>query len=368
MKDNNNKDKLNTEEKKDTAINLRARLKEKAKNKKKQEKEKDSNKTGAVKGLLKKNWKTIAGIGLALCVGIAIGKVSMPKKNWVDPEKTVKVKGAEKKEAIEEIQSLITNIKENNGYLKVVEGEDLTTTYVYNKKGEAVAQGSLGNYLTVFTNDKKGVRYTDTVEKGDDIDILSINERVLQLAKENKLELTKPETIVEGDTKGFKVYSVELNGWEDIRKVYEVVSKEFADTMITNMKEQAKDVSDIKMEIQFILGNENQLSVACRSTMNGQKYMIWYFDGYLLLYDWELDEDWYTDDFSDITEAENKLNKLLTSLDDMFKRYAEDNNLDEAGEETTESSQGEEVSQGDEKSQPVAENTEQSADSTETSN
>lgn len=283
--------------------------------------------------ILNKHKIPIIASGLALCVGIGIGIWSVKKNVPADVNATVRVTGAEKNEAIESINSLIAEMKENNCYIKLIDGEDSSQTYIYNKKGESVAQGSLNNYLTVFTNDNKGVRYTDTIEKGEDIDILSIVTNTVQLAKDGKAVMTKPETIIEGDEKGFKSYNIELKGWDTIEKIYEPISKEFADKMISNMKEQAQNVSDIELTLQIIVGNEKQLSVACQLNMNNQKYMLWYFDGYLLLYDWELAEEWYSYDFSDEEKSEQMLDSLLTSLDEMFKRYADDNDLPQPGEE-----------------------------------
>lgn len=239
---------------------------------------------------------------------------------------------SEKSEALEKIDTMLTKIRKGNGYFNVVDSEDTSETYIFNSNGEAIAQGSKYNYLTVFRNDGVSARYTDNIAIGPDIELLTLMSNSVSLTKSGTAELSKPIRALDTDN-GFDVYYVYLDGWDNIKKLYSSVDEALAKQMIESMKGSVPDGKDIQLRFKYILGNEEEFSAGCELIMDDKEYTLWYFDGYLLLYDWKLSNDWYTYDFKDGETADAMLTDLLSELDAMFKQYADDNGLETPSKE-----------------------------------
>ena len=266
--------------------------------------------------------------GAVLVAAVLVVSVIAGRNND-DPipvNQTAVIKGSEQKKVIENIRGMIKYVREGNGYFKVVDGENTSETYVYNSAGEAIAQGNKSNYITVFKKDSASVRYTDIVETGPDVDLLKLMDNALNLVESKDATLSKPDTPLETE-KDFYVYYANIKGWDNIHKLYEGVSVEFADIMVKSMKSSVAEGKDIELRFKYVTGNNKELSAGCELIMDKAEYILWYFDGYLLLYDWALKEDWYNFDFKDTQKAEEMLAELLKELDGMFGKYAVDNNL-----------------------------------------
>lgn len=237
-----------------------------------------------------------------------------------------KVVGNEREKAIKNILESLEHIRQNNGYIRLIDGEDSYEIYVFNSHGEAIAQGSKYNYITVFKNDNTSVRYTDVVDIGPDIDIVKLMERSLELLDLKKAQLSKPINLLDG-IEGIQTYYVQIQGWNNIRALYEDIDNEFADVMIENMKESVGGSKYIEVSFKYLLGENKEFSVACEIALKDEEFTVWYFDGYVLLSDWKLGNEWYAEDFKDGQEVDIILSKLLGELDEMFNKYIEDNNL-----------------------------------------
>ena len=234
--------------------------------------------------------------------------------------------GAHREEILNRIEHEITNINKN-GYIQVMTGDSSFEAYLFNSKGEAIAQGSDTGVIVVYRNDGKSIRYSDLVEYGYDISVMGVLNSAIRLAKENKAYIAE-NSHNEEDEDGFEKYYIIVEGFENIRGMYSDIGDEFADSTVSRLKESVGDgASDVKYVFTFILGQNGELGVACEIEYDEQKLMVWYFDGYTIVYDWELSENWYSYDFEnmdDTEEAENMITDLLFDLDVMFEEYLTD--------------------------------------------
>ena len=261
---------------------------------------------------------------VALIASIVVLHKRQPVNIPIDSKEAVA--GTAKAKAVINIKGMIDYVRQGNGYFKVINGKDSSDTYVYNSHGEAVAQASDNKYLTVFKSQSTSVRFADTVVTEPDIDILKLSENALGLVTSGKATMERPEAPVIAET-NFYTYYVTVKGWANIHKLYESVSTTFADTMVKNMQASVPNGKDIELQFKYVLGNKKELSEGCNLIMDGKTYTLWYFDGYLLLYDWKLPDDWYNFDFKDDAKSQVLLTGLLKNLGTMFDKYAVDNKL-----------------------------------------
>lgn len=231
---------------------------------------------------------------------------------------------------IDTLNSMIDTLRSNNTYFKLIDGQNSYETYVYNSLGECVAQGSETGYITVFLGNDSSVRYTDQIWYGIDIDALTLMKNTVKAVKDKIVHvsvLDEPENY----NSRLKYYTIEFNGWDNIRAVYSYVSDSFADNMIKDMQASVGEgMDDVKLIFTYIVGDNKEFSAACELSYGGNKYTLWYIDGYLFLYDWKLPDEWHTYDFAngDIETSEAMLDALLNSLQKMFADYARDNNIE----------------------------------------
>lgn len=244
-------------------------------------------------------------------------------------------------EAITEAKKLtefIDNVINSNAYLTMVDGVDSYVTYLYNSHGEVFAQSSSNGYITVYRNDGKAVRYTDTVALGDDTDILSLVKSAIGLIDKGYAvmdKLTDSEEIekIEDCDRTY----ITIKGWDNVKQLYMYKGEEFANSIVANMKESLKKDPNIKnvdtainnFEIQFqiVTGKKGEFATDCKVKIGDNAYTSWYIDGYLKLYDWKLTNDWYSYDFNNPEKAEKMLTTLFSKLDKMMNKYADDNNI-----------------------------------------
>ena len=238
----------------------------------------------------------------------------------------------------------LDDIISKNAYIQVYSSDDAYDTYIYNAKGEIFGQGSDTNYMTVFRKDGTAIRYTDSISVGQDIDILSLSRNVLNLIGKDDVEIKQVKNDdVSPDEMGYNEYAVYVKSWDAIRDIYSPVSDEFADTMVSSIQDSMGEDWDPCFKFYFAAGldeDNGSFSVTCDLIdKDGKEYINWRFDGYLLVYDWELTEDWYTYDFSDADTSEDMLTDLVGKLGAMMKQYAEDNGIDTSAEDTVESTE-----------------------------
>lgn len=265
-----------------------------------------------------------------------------------------KLEPADAKAAASEVLTVIEAVRDNNGYIHVYTDEETYDTYIYNKNGEVFGVGSDSNNMTVFRNDGKAIRFTDTIAISEDLDILELTINSLNAIDGKDIEMYQAvsEAIDVETYVGYKELYAVFDTYEDIRKLYSSVSEEYADAMIESIKSAFHEGVVPTFKIYYMISDGGGLTVACHLEENGETYLNWYYDGYLLVYDWELPEEWYTYDFSDSQVSENMLTELAGSLEELLMKYAEENEVtvteqgetvEEAGEntdETTENSEG----------------------------
>lgn len=265
-----------------------------------------------------------------------------------------KLEPADAKAAASEVLTVIEAVRDNNGYIHVYTDEETYDTYIYNKNGEVFGVGSDSNNMTVFRNDGKAIRFTDTIAISEDLDILELTINSLNAIDGKDIEMYQAvsEAIDVETYVGYKELYAVFDTYEDIRKLYSSVSEEYADAMIESIKSAFHEGVVPTFKIYYMISDGGGLTVACHLEENGETYLNWYYDGYLLIYDWELPEEWYTYDFSDSQVSENMLTELAGSLEELLMKYAEENEVtvteqgetvEEAGEntdETTENSEG----------------------------
>ena len=289
-----------------------------------------------IKGIGHMSKKTIvvALVSAVIGGGIAYGGYLVGNQHGSKSESTLesKIGILSRSRRVQSLTENMQNIRDKNAYLKLVDGEDSTQTYLYNSHGEAVLQSDKDQCFTVFTNQGESYRFTDKVEKGADIDILQLAENSLKLVG-NRAEITEPTSESEDYVKGFETTCVTIHGFDNIRGLYEPVGEEFADNMIANMKKSVPaNVENVDIRFRFIRGDNGVFSAGCELIMDNKKFMLWYFDGYLSLYDWQLSDIWYEDSIND-NNGQEVLQGLIDELDEMFKEYSEDKNLNISTEE-----------------------------------
>lgn len=259
-----------------------------------------------------------------------------------------KLSAKEAKEAAAGVAGVIESIRDNNGYIHVYTDEEKYDTYIYNKNGEAFGVGSDTTNMTVFRNDGKAVRYTDSIMLTEDLDILELTLNSLYAIDGKDIEMYEAKsTAIDTEAyTGYREYYAVFNTYDEIRKLYSSVGAEYADSMVESIKSAFHEGVVPTFKIFYMISDGGGLTVACHLVEEEETYLNWYYDGYLLVYDWELPEEWYTYDFSDAKKSEDMLTALSESLEAMLMKYAEDNEVTvtEQGE-TPESTEGTEATE-----------------------
>lgn len=262
---------------------------------------------------------------------------------------------------VNDIQSVIDFMSQQNAYLRVQIGETDYDYYIYNKQGECLAQTSDGSTCVVFRKDDyQSVAFggdTGNIMIGNDADIISIINNVLKLAKSDvdgvttfhmikSDESTSPETTQE--------YRVEIVGEENFKEIYNSIDTELGQNIVNTLKEQVAQISENEfiphVIYTFMIDTESKaLTIVCDIIVEGTEHSNWVLDGYLELDDWSLSEDWYIDDFSKLTsdEAFDKLNIVLDNIQTLINKFMEDNNIPVENEEVTEENITEENNMND---------------------
>lgn len=254
----------------------------------------------------------------------------------VEPDiefKEVEMSKDDIKLAREALLAQMNDIVNKNGYIQVnttgVDGEfDL---YIYNSKGEVFSQGNATEYMTVFRSDKMAISYTDVIRTREDIDIMSLAINcVTAVGQSDDVEMFKIEADEVPDSlAGYDEYVVYLNSWDALKMIYTPVSEEFAEQMVASIKESMGEEWEPCFKFYYTVDEMGGFSIdCCLIDTDDVEYINWQVNGYLLVNDWELSEDWYTYDFSDAEVSENMLVELVSQLEEMMREYAAENNID----------------------------------------
>lgn len=240
---------------------------------------------------------------------------------------------------VREVRDLIKNLRHSNTYISIQDGPESSEIFLYNKKGECVAQSSTNDYLTIFRNDNISYSFTDVLHVGEDISMLQLVEHASERALNGGAVVKLPTKELENGLKEVRIY---LDNWEQVKGIYSMISDTFALKMMTNMQSEAQS-DDFALIFDVIYSDDGRLSVECNVCVNNKVYTSWYFDGYLTLSDWELQEDWYTlslktdeetgeatdeEKIAVVNKAEDLLTELLEKVGSVMKAYADENGIE----------------------------------------
>lgn len=297
--------------------------------------------------------------------------------------------GEELSTAISDIQSNIDGMRSTNAYFQVQIGESEFDFYIYNKQGECLAQTYDGGTTVIYRKDgEQSIAYggdSGTLMTGNDVDILSLIQGVVDLAATDKEGVTFFDMVfADGeDTGDFKEYRVDIVGREAFLDVYKDINPEMGEGILDTITSQVKEQFDQEYEphviYMFYLDNTQEtpiMTTACYLVIDGEESLNWVQDGYLELGDWQLGEEWYTTDFESITKEDSlsMVENLIKQIEQVLQDYAIENNIPMNGDIETESDTGTETGKAgesasneslDESSEELEDSTEESSDTPE---
>lgn len=234
---------------------------------------------------------------------------------------------------IDEIQASIDNLYNRNAYMILHVGaeEDDVIYLCYNKDRECYAESAQNNVALVYRKDHKAVVLTDPIELAYDLDCLSYTESALNLVKTGFASIETSDTGVD-DVKGYKI---DITGKHNIRKLYTQYSREFADKIMGDIfgadydadkykDDDYKDKNDTDcITLTVNIGDGGQFGIDCSILIGDQEYTSWWFDGYLDMDPFTLNEDWYVDSLedADVEEWKEKATDIQNQLKENIKSY-----------------------------------------------
>lgn len=324
--------------------------------------ETENKKEVKTEGIKKSNTGIIIGI-IALVViaiiGIAFAVTSKSDKVPDNPDiASVTIKDAEKEKLLESVGKAIENVNNANTFMIAQDGEDTYKIFVYNKYGEGFGQASDGSSLTVYRKDHKAINYSEYISFGNDTEIRSLITSAYELAADGTFPVMT--TTKEYQAEGHSSIVVDVQGFENIKKLYSNIGDDFADSVVEQMKLLRDKVvedgtygitADDQVNFRFIIVSNDEESwiesVGCYIYFGDKKpetleysdlSLNWVVEGINELYDWELLDGWYTFDWStltiweDLTPAEDLLEEQFSVIQTMIEKFSEDNGIDLSGE------------------------------------
>ena len=178
-----------------------------------------------------------------------------------------------------EFYPLVDSIKHKNSFVGVITSEEGTDTYIYNTKGEALAQSYDGS-ITAFTlsNGKqfKLNAYEEKVESANDVDAVDIAKNVLTIANNNKDKVQVFKMIPADETTTTREYRVDIKGKELAEQFYSLTDPAVAEEVMNVTSESLGEDFDYHFIVCYYINDENkEFSVLCYIVMDGQEYTSW---------------------------------------------------------------------------------------------
>ena len=138
----------------------------------------------------------------------------------------------------------------------------------------------------------------------------------MDMVKKFQATVSIPDTDAQGRP-DYVSYEILIKGKDKIYKLYEQVSKEYADEIMQQLFYNGSELNpkDITMKLILVKGKNDELGGGCWLISNGNEYTSWYFDGYLKMFDWQLTEDWYSNDTSDTKKWQQLIDDLVAEVD-----------------------------------------------------
>lgn len=240
--------------------------------------------------------------------------------------------------ALSEMQQVMNDVWNSNYYTQIYIENEKFIAFLHNKNKEAFAQSNTGG-VAVFRNDGKTISFGKelTIEHG--VCPLRLFELGMDMVKKFQAIVSIPDTNAQGRP-DYVSYEILIKGKDKIYKLYEQVSKEYADEIMQQLFYNGSELNpkDITMKLILVKGKNDELGGGCWLISNGNEYTSWYFDGYLKMFDWQLTEDWYSNDTSDTNKWQQLIDDLVAEVDKKTKEYADANGIEinKAGEELKE--------------------------------
>ena len=244
-----------------------------------------------------------------------------------------------------EIQGILSDKMKYNTYTQVYVGEDSSVAFLYNKNREAFAQSREGG-IAVYLNNDKYVSFKDGVAIEYGVTPIRLIELALKMVRNGKAEIELTDNRVIDSSHYVKEYTITLNGKDKVKELYKLVDGDYANEMVDSIYGTTYPRNS-KLDIKIFLGNNGEFGASCSITLAGERYITWYFDGFLEMYDWELPQEWYKTNTSDVSSWKLLVNNLIDDIEAKTQQFASENEdllLKEEADEVTDTTNGVEES------------------------
>ena len=290
----------------------------------------------------------------------ALTEQEMGELNNSSEKAAVALNGDEHKAIIDMLSNGFDAIANSALLINVQQGTEDWTTYITNKIGESFAQESSSGSVIVHRKDDQTITYGEYITFSMDGDIMELLSSVVDMAKSGDAVVLKSTEDYAGE--GYETIVVDVQGIDNIRKIYSKLGDDYADSMVAQFKDIQKNVVESgeyevtendQMNFRFMfVADENGewiVHVACyiyfgdidpADVTYSDINLSWLIEGITAVYDWSLDEAWYTFDWStlpeieDTTEVENMLVSQFEKIETMLNQYQIDHGLNESASES----------------------------------
>ncbi len=225
-----------------------------------------------------------------------------------------------------ELRELVNTHMSSNTYIQVHVNEEEFVSFLYNDKKEAFAQSKSGG-LAVYRNDDKYVAFGEAVTIDYGISPLRMMDLALNLVRDGKASIERPDSTEAEELAKLRTYLISIKGKDNVRELYSQINKEYADKMVESLYGTVYP-KDSELQITIVIGDNKAFGASCHMVLSGDRYLSWYFDGYLKMFDWSLKKDWYSNDINDTEKWKGLINELVDDVEIKTKEYAESNNID----------------------------------------
>lgn len=238
--------------------------------------------------------------------------------------------GKELSTALEVIGTNLEEIRTKNIYLPCYETETDYATLLYNSKGECVTQ-STDNSISVYKSDKQTTTFGDNIYYGTDVDALTNLELAYKIATQGKAIVTSLDVTTDkaaADNIKVTEYLIDVQGYDNIEAMYDLMEDGLGSEMALMFKanleksELEDDTSILNFRYAYIIQDGTLIDFGCYMYFGegyednwSNCYSSWFTDGYAEVGEWSLQDEWYSYDYSKMTEDKGEyLQSLLTDL------------------------------------------------------
>lgn len=242
--------------------------------------------------------------------------------------------GKDRENIIKNIDESFNDLRSKNVMIQVKNynnGSDTIATVLYNKHKEAILEYNDNAYKTIYFKNKKSLTLADNLYYTASIDYITMMESALKMASDdNQISvLISPDNT---DTKN--EYIIDIVGNDNIKKLYSYVDEELANLVLDTLNDE------VGYRIIYVIENNTVTNGVCYTYRKDDKTPeditwndlspVWLFEGYVEVYDWELNELWYTIDLENTNEdIENLFINEYNLIKLMLNQFMKDNNINQ---------------------------------------